>query len=127
MPDQIMKGKNALVFGLANHRSIAWGIARALADHGARLAIAIQGDRFRSVADKLVADQSDALIIECDVQSDEQLDSCFEKVKSEMGGLDALVHSVAAAKSADGEWFPIHIRLFQEWGKAAALEVVRFG
>ena len=98
MVSKDLSGKSALVFGLANHRSIAWGIAQALGDKGARLAIAYQSDRFRSAAEKLTGSFRDPLLVECDVQDDAQLDACFARVKEEFGGLDYLVHSVAAAK-----------------------------
>lgn len=93
-----LSGKNALVFGVANHRSIAWAIAKALSDRGARLALAYQGERFQSTIEKLAAELRDPVLISCDVQDDSQLDACFATVRDAMGGLDYLVHSVAAAK-----------------------------
>ena len=98
MPTGDMNGKHALVFGVANQRSIAWGIAQALHERGARLAFAYQGERFRSTVETLAKDFVNPVYVECDVQSDEQIDACFASVQREMGGLDMLVHSIASAK-----------------------------
>src|SRR4030095_649673 len=93
-----LTGKNAAVFGVANHRSIAWGIAQALAARGARLALAYQGERFQKALEALSAGLENPVLVSCDVQEDEQIDACFAEIKSKMGGLDMLVHSIAAAK-----------------------------
>ena len=98
MPTGDMNGKNALVFGVANQRSIAWGIAKALHERGARIAFAYQGDRFRSAVEELAKGFRDPVFVECDVASDEQIDACFQSVAKEMAGLDMLVHSIASAK-----------------------------
>lgn len=93
-----LTGRNAIVFGIANQRSIAYAIARALHERGARLALAYQGERFRSAVADLTKEFRDPVYVECDVQSDAQIDACFEAVKAAMGGLDILVHSIASAK-----------------------------
>lgn len=100
-----LTGRNAIVFGVANHRSLAWGISRELAARGARLALAYQGERFRGTLEKLAAEAGlkDPLLIPVDVTVDEQIDACFELVKKEMGGLDGLVHSIAFANREDLE------------------------
>lgn len=98
MPTGDMNGKNALVFGVANQRSIAWGIAKALHERGARIAFAYQGDRFRSAVEELAKEFPDPVFVECDVASDEQIDACFQSVAKEIAGLDMLVHSIASAK-----------------------------
>lgn len=92
----MLEGKLGLVFGVANHRSIAWGIAQALAGSGARLALAYQervGDTVKSLAAKLPG----AITIPCDVQSDDEIEAAFRVAEAELGGLDILVHSVAFA------------------------------
>jgi enoyl-[acyl-carrier protein] reductase I len=97
-------GRRGLVLGVANRRSIAWAIARRLADGGARLAFTYQGERIeRSVRD-LAESVDSPLVTECDVRSDEDLARVFEEVGEAFGGeLDLLVHSVAYAAAEDLE------------------------
>ena len=95
-----LDGKTALIFGVANHNSIAWAIAQKLAAQGARLAFTYQ-ERMEQNVRKLTAGMENALVLPCDVQSDADLDSTFEKVGGEFGGLDILVHSVAYAPTDD--------------------------
>jgi len=83
---------------VANHRSIAWGIAEALAARGARLAFAYQGERFQKALEELTAGFKDPVLVACDVQEDDQIDACFAEIGKKMGGLDMVVHSIAAAK-----------------------------
>ena len=82
-----LEGKRALILGLANDRSIAWGIAQALHAQGAKLAFNFLGDalekRVRPLAESLNAD----IIAPCDVSSDEQIESLFQEVKKTWGGL----------------------------------------
>ncbi len=91
-----LDGKHALIFGVANHNSIAWGIAEKLREAGASLAFTYQ-DRFEKNIRKLLADTPNAALFPCDVQSDEQLDATFAGVQELWGGLDILVHAVAFA------------------------------
>jgi enoyl-[acyl-carrier protein] reductase I len=93
----MLDGKTALVFGLADHHSAAWGITEALRREGARLAFSYM-ERFEKNVRKLTADIPDALYFVCDVQKDEQLDATFAGVQQAWGGLDVLVHSIAYAK-----------------------------
>ncbi len=94
--------KTGIVFGVANHRSIAWSIAQILHDAGARLAIAYQSERVRDGVAKLVADwDDDPLLIECDVSSDENVQVAFNKVGEAFGNLDIIVHSIAFANRDD--------------------------
>ena len=83
---------------MANHRSIAWGIAEALHAQGARLALAYQGERFQKALEDLTRDFKDPVLVSCDVQEDTQIDACFAEIGKKMGGLDIVVHSIAAAK-----------------------------
>jgi enoyl-[acyl-carrier protein] reductase I len=98
------EGKRGLVLGVANRRSIAWAIAKRLADGGAELAFTYQGERIeRSVRD-LAESVSSPLVTECDVRSDEDVARVFDEVGSAFdGGLDLLVHSVAYAAAEDLE------------------------
>lgn len=95
-----LDGKTALIFGVANHNSIAWAIAQKLADEGARLAFTYQ-ERMEQNVRKLTANMEGTLVLPCDVQRDDELDATFEQVGNEFGGLDILIHSVAYAPTDD--------------------------
>jgi enoyl-[acyl-carrier protein] reductase I len=97
-------GKRALVLGVANKRSIAWAIAQALADGGARLAFTYQGERIEKSVRELASGVDTALVTECDVRSDGDIARVFGEVGDTFGGeLDILVHSVAFAAAEDLE------------------------
>jgi enoyl-[acyl-carrier protein] reductase I len=98
-----LTGKTGIVFGVANKRSLAWAIAQQLSAAGARLAFAYQGERLRESVNGLAESMPDSLVLECDVNSEFQIDSVFERVGSEFGGLDYLVHSIAFARKEDLE------------------------
>lgn len=91
-----LQGKVALVLGVANHRSIAWSIAKALAQEGARLALTYQNERLRPNVEEL-ASTIGAATFACDVSSDQDIASLMDWVGRELAGLDILVHSVAYA------------------------------
>jgi enoyl-[acyl-carrier protein] reductase I len=100
----LLDGRRALVFGVANRRSIAWAIAQALAREGAELAFTFQGERIEQGVRELAASVSSPLVVPCDVTSAADLDSVFAAVdKTWDGGLDILVHSVAYAPPATFE------------------------
>ena len=97
-----LKGKVAVVFGLANKRSIAWAICQKLAEAGATLAIGYQSERLQRDADSLaaelpLADGTHPKTFQCDVASDAEIDGAFEQLKSTYGKLDILVHSIGFA------------------------------
>src|SRR5262245_2725112 len=98
------EGKQGLVMGVANRRSIAWAIARRLAGEGARLAFTYQGERIEKNVRELAESVSSPLVTECDVRSDTDLERVFGEVSAAFGGgLDLLVHSVAFAAAEDLE------------------------
>src|SRR6188768_163933 len=98
------EGKQALVLGVANQRSIAWAIAKRLADEGAAVAFTYQGERIEKTVRDLAATVSSPLVTECDVRSDDDLARLFAEVGGVFdGGLDVLVHSVAFAAREDLE------------------------
>jgi enoyl-[acyl-carrier protein] reductase I len=98
------EGKHALVLGVANQRSIAWAIARRLADEGAQVAFTYQGERIEKTVRELAATVSSPLVTECDVRSDDDLARVFSEVGETFdGALDVLVHSVAFAAKEDLE------------------------
>jgi len=93
--------KTAVIFGLANKRSIAWAIAQKLHEAGWRLAITYQNERLEQEAKDLITDLPGAEGFMCDVSSDEQITKLFEQLKSRYGTLEGLVHSVAFAQAED--------------------------
>jgi enoyl-[acyl-carrier protein] reductase I len=98
------EGKQALVLGVANRRSIAWAIAKRLADEGAQIAFTYQGERIEKGVRELAESVSSPLVTECDVRSDEGVARVFSEVGNAFGGgLDLLVHSVAFAAAEDLE------------------------
>ena len=93
--DGLMKGKRGLIMGVANDRSIAWGIAQRLHEAGAELAFTYQGEAFRKRVVPLTEALKPAAIVDCDVTNPESLDAAFEAVGKAWGGLDFVVHAVA--------------------------------
>ena len=91
----MMRGKRGLIMGVANNRSIAWGIARACRDHGADLAFTYQGDALKKRVEPL-AEEVDGLVVgHCDVPAPASLDAVFAAVKAAWGSLDFVVHAIA--------------------------------
>jgi enoyl-[acyl-carrier protein] reductase I len=91
----IMAGKRGLIMGVANNRSIAWGIARALRLAGAELAFTYQGDALRKRVEPLAAELNAKVVGHCDVNDPATIDAVFENIKNEWGELDFLVHCIA--------------------------------
>ena len=98
-----LEGRTALIFGVANHRSIAWAIAQSLSAAGARLALPYQSRMEKFVRDLAATLPNNPLTMECDVQSDEELDRAFAQVEKDFDGLDILIHCVAFAPPAELE------------------------
>ena len=100
-----LEDKTAVVLGVANHRSIAWGIAQELASRGARLVLTYQGERFKGTLEKLVGEAGwkNVLLVPCDVSIDAEMDACFETIRRECGSLDMLAHCIAFANREDLE------------------------
>ena len=96
-----LTGKTAIVFGVANHRSIAWHIAQEIDKAGAKVYITYQNERLRSGVEKLVAGNSNMDILECDVSSDTNIENTFNQIKGEVDSLDIIVHSIAFANRED--------------------------
>jgi enoyl-[acyl-carrier protein] reductase I len=92
--DGIMKGKRGLVMGVANDHSIAWGIARKLAEQGAELAFTYQGEAFGRRVKPLAEKVGARLVLPCDVEDSESIDSVFDALASEWGRIDFLVHAI---------------------------------
>lgn len=98
-----LQGKVGLILGVANQRSLAWGIAEALCAAGARLAFTYQGERIEESVRALAAQCPDSLVMPCDVSNDAEMDQVFDAIHSKMGRLDYMVHSVAFANREDLE------------------------
>ena len=95
----LMDGKTAAIFGVANKRSIAWGIAKALAREGARLALNYQNERMEAPVRKLAAELPNSpFLAPCDVTAPDEVESFFTSLGEEVGPLDSLVHCIAFAK-----------------------------
>lgn len=91
----LMAGKRGLVMGVANERSIAWGIARALADEGAELAFSYQGEAFGKRVEPLAASVGSDFLVDVDVTDDDSLNACFGALKDRWGTMDFLIHAIA--------------------------------
>jgi len=92
-----LKGKVAVVFGLANKRSIAWAICQKLSEAGASLAICYQSERLQRDAETLAAELPNARTFQCDVSSDEQIETVFAQLATTYGTLHTLVHAIGFA------------------------------
>src|SRR5580765_7084175 len=91
---QLMKGKRGLVMGVANDHSIAWGIAKTLADHGAELAFTFQGEALGRRVKPLAESVGGKIILPCDVEDVASVDTVFAELKNKWGAMDFLVHAI---------------------------------
>ncbi|PXW68969.1 enoyl-[acyl-carrier-protein] reductase [NADH] [Loktanella sp. PT4BL] len=90
-----MQGKRGLIMGVANERSIAWGIAKAMADAGAELAFTYQGEAFGKRLEPLAASVGSDIMVDVDVNDDASMDLAFQTLKDRWGSLDFVVHAIA--------------------------------
>ena len=97
----LMAGKRGLIMGVANERSIAWGIAKQMASQGADLAFSYQGEAFGKRVEPLAASVGSDLLLDVDVTDDSSLDAAFARIKSEWGRMDFLVHAIAFSDKAE--------------------------
>ena len=91
----LMTGKRGVVFGVANNRSIAWGITKAVTDQGAEVALTYQGEALKKRVEPLAAEVGSRLVLPCDVTDTASVDAVFEALEKEWGTIDFLVHAVA--------------------------------
>ncbi|MGY6411801.1 MAG: enoyl-ACP reductase FabI [Alkalilacustris sp.] len=101
MSMQLMDGRRGLIMGVANDKSIAWGIARACAGAGAQLAFSYQGEALKKRVEPLAASVGSYLVMPCDVGDAASLDALFEGVKDAWGGLDFVVHAIGFSDKAE--------------------------
>ena len=97
----LMTGKRGLIMGLANSRSIAWGISKACAAQGAELAFTYQGDALKKRVEPLAAEVGSSIVLPCDVSDYASMDAVFAELKSKWGQLDFLVHAIAFSDKAE--------------------------
>ncbi len=97
----LLENRYALVMGVANRWSIAWGIARAFHREGARCVLTYLGEREEENVRKLATELRDPVLLRCDVTRDEDLDALQEELRRRVGQVDVLVHSIAYAKTED--------------------------
>src|SRR5437764_3291710 len=91
----LMKGKRGLIMGVANDHSIAWGIARTLAGHGATLAFTYQGEALGRRVKPLAQSVGSSVVLPCDVEHASSIDGVFSAISEQWGSLDFLVHAIA--------------------------------
>ena len=97
----LMTGKRGLIMGLANSRSIAWGISKACAEQGAELAFTYQGDALKKRVEPLAAEVGSTIVLPCDVTDYASMDAVFAALKERWGQLDFLVHAIAFSDKAE--------------------------
>ena len=101
MSTGLMQGKRGLIMGLANDKSIAWGIARTLADHGAEMAFSYQGEALKKRVEPLIASIGMAQMLECDVADEASMDALFAHLAQLWGKIDFLVHAIGFSDKAE--------------------------
>lgn len=101
MTSQLMAGQRGLIMGLANDKSIAWGIAKACADAGAELAFSYQGDALKKRVDPLAASVGSDIVLPCDVGDEESIDSLFAELEKRWGKLDFVVHAIGFSDKSE--------------------------
>jgi len=103
-----MKGKKGIIFGVANDRSIAWGIAKKLLEEGAEVAFSYNGERLKRNLDKLLQNYPSSKLYDCDVSAEENISKVAEQYKAEVGQCDFLVHAIGFADKSylEGAFLP---------------------
>jgi len=112
----LMQGKRGLIMGVANNRSIAWGIAKATAAQGASIAFTYQGDALKKRVEPLAAEVGSKLVLPCDVTDKASVDAVFAELERQWGKLDFLVHAIAFSDKAelDGRYVDTTERNFSQ-------------
>ena len=103
MANGLMAGKRGLIMGVLNKNSIAWGIAKALADQGAEIAFSYQGEAIKKRVEPLAGEIGVTTLIDCDVTSDAAMDETFRVLKEKWGTMDFLVHAIAFSNKEELE------------------------
>lgn len=103
MAEGLMAGKRGLIMGVANNRSIAWGIAKAAAAQGAEIAFSYQGEALKRRVEPLAAELGSDMVVECDVTDEVAMDQTFATLKEKWGKLDFVVHAIAFSNKEELE------------------------
>ena len=122
----LMKGKRGLVMGVANDKSIAWGIAQQLAAQGADMAFTYQGEALERRVRPLIQSIGMDTMISCDVTNDAEMDAAFEQLKAKYGAIDFLVHSIAFAGKDELQGSFIHNTSREGFRRAMDISVFSF-
>ena len=101
MSHNLMQGKRGLIMGLANDKSIAWGIAKACAEAGAEMCFSYQGDALKKRVEPLAAQVGSDFVAECDVADASSIDTLFEEIKQRWGKLDFIVHAIGFSDKSE--------------------------
>ena len=101
MSHNLMQGKRGLIMGLANDKSIAWGIAKACAEAGAEMCFSYQGDALKKRVEPLAAQVGSDFVVECDVADAISIDTLFEEIKQRWGKLDFIVHAIGFSDKSE--------------------------
>ncbi len=101
MSHNLMQGKRGLIMGLANDKSIAWGIAKACAEAGAKMCFSYQGDALKKRVEPLAAQVGSDFVLECDVADASSIDTLFEEIKQRWGKLDFIVHAIGFSDKSE--------------------------
>ncbi len=101
MSHNLMQGKRGLIMGLANDKSIAWGIAKACAEAGAEMCFSYQGDALKKRVEPLAAQVASDFVVECDVADASSIDTLFEEIKQRWGKLDFIVHAIGFSDKSE--------------------------
>jgi len=115
MAEGLMAGKRGLIMGVANNRSIAWGIAKALHAQGAQIAFSYQGEALKKRVEPLAGEVGSDFLVECDVTNDAAMDETFRQIKERWGHLDFLVHAIGFSnkEELDGRYIDTSAANFQ--------------
>jgi enoyl-[acyl-carrier protein] reductase I len=101
MSHNLMQGKRGLIMGLANDKSIAWGIAKVCAEAGAEMCFSYQGDALKKRVEPLAAQVGSDFVVECDVADSSSIDTLFEEIKQRWGKLDFIVHAIGFSDKSE--------------------------
>jgi len=101
MSHNLMQDKRGLIMGLANDKSIAWGIAKACAEAGAEMCFSYQGDALKKRVEPLAAQVGSDFVVECDVADASSIDTLFEEIKQRWGKLDFIVHAIGFSDKSE--------------------------
>jgi enoyl-[acyl-carrier protein] reductase I len=122
---KLLEGKTALIFGVANERSIAWGITKAFHEHGARIGLSYAGEVLERRVRPLAESIGCTFVEECDVRQDEHIEHVARRAAEEFGGVDILVHSIGFAEREDlsGPYYKVSR---ENWHKALDISAYSF-